>query len=206
MFQTYPANIFVQTASINLEQFKTSVKMNIVFGINDDLLLSFNEKNWTFMNDDWLTFREKNSNLIDASDFWEATVSSSERCLRNAKLYPLFNMEKALKAEFWIDSRKKSVEEIKIWKQSYRLSIEDILKSSDISKLFQNRRHIFNLVNLKTLVKSVIQNKAIQFNDIIQNAVLDGYAFDLLKFFDDGNLLNDYISFFLLDKKAYKIL
>ena len=188
-FQTYPSNIFVQAVILNLERFETSVEINIVFGIFDDLLISFNDKKWTIMNDDWLTFREKTGYLIDENDFWDGDVNPDQRCIRNAKLYPLFNMEKTLKSDFWIDTRKKSADDIKSWKKSYRLSIEDILKSSDISKAFQNRRNIFNLVNLKTLVKSVVQNKVIQFSDIIRNAVLDGYAFELLKLFDDGNIL-----------------
>jgi hypothetical protein len=171
--------------------------MNIVFGIKDNLSISFNEKMWTFMNDDWLTFREKTSFLIDENDFWDRDICLSERCLKNAKLYPLFNMEKTIKSDFWIDLRKKSSDDIKSWKKSFRLSIEDILKSSDISKAFQNRRNIFNLVNLKTLVTSVVQNKVIQFSDIIRNSVLDGYAFELLRLFDDGNLCSyRYFTFF----------
>ena len=179
--------------------------MNIVFGIKDNLSISFNEKMWTFMNDDWLTFREKTSFLIDENDFWDRDICLSERCLKNAKLYPLFNMEKSIKSDFWIDPRKKSSDDIKSWKKSFRLSIEDILKSSDISKAFQNRRNIFNLVNLKTLVTSVVQNKVIQFSDIIRNSVLDGYAFELLRLFDDGNLCSYlYFTFFFLFNKLLK--
>ena len=135
-------------------------------------------------------------NLIEVSDLWSTDISPNERCLRNAKLYPLFNLENSLKIEmndiaqfFWIYSnsnKKKNLDTIKIWKKSYRLSIDDILKNSDYSKTFQKRRNIFNLVNLKTLVKSVIENKAIQFNDIIRNAVMDGYANELLALFDEG--------------------
>ena len=192
----FPSDLFVQKVNINVECFKTTFKLNIVLGINDSLLLPFGEANWTFMNGDWLKFREKTKNLIDDTDLWDRQIGSNERCLRNAKLYPIFNLShvKALKTEmrdfnqfFWINSQKMSEDCIKMWKQSYRISIEDILKSSDISKVFQNRRNIFNLVNIKTLVKSVVLNKAIQFNDIIRNAVLDGYSTELLKLFDEGN-------------------
>ena len=167
--------------------------MNIVFGIKDNLILNFDEKSWTFMNQNWAKFRENTQNLVDENDLWSLETNPSERCLRNAKLYPLFNLNSACKADsndidhfFWITSNKMSAESIRTWKMSYRLSIEDILKNADYSKTFQNRRNIFNLVNLKTLVKSVVENRVIQFNDIIRNAVMDGYSNELLKFFDEG--------------------
>ena len=183
--------MFVQSVELNLEYFNSTAKLNIVFGIRDDLMSTFNDKDWTIMNESWPRFKERTNCLIKESDLWDSEVEPSSRRLMNAKLYSLINASDTkietddMNQYFWINANK-SNELVKKWKQSLRLSLQDIVLNLDYSKTFKTRRNIFNLINLNSLVKNVVDNKVIPFNEIIRNTIHDGYAKEILRLFDEG--------------------
>jgi hypothetical protein len=148
------------------------------------------------MNQSWSEFKQ--SSLIDAEDLWPSAGKSarngSERTLFNAKLYSIFHPHltvdemSLLNQNFWMDLIKhpQNSSLVNKWRESLRLSLEELSSLIDLEKLFDNRRRLFNTVNAQHLVKSVIEKRSIKFSSLINNAVHDGYANEILKLLDDG--------------------
>lgn len=152
---------------------------------------------WLIMNEKWSEFSRRTT--ITEFDLWNQTTAPCS--LWNAKLYPLINpslskVEMAtLSRFFWIDSHgsggKLSSDLVVKWRNSLRLSLEDILAILSLKDLFQQRRLIFNNINSRHLVDSIVSNTCIPFRNLIRNAIYDGYADELLKLLDDGKPLID---------------
>ncbi len=150
--------------------------------------------NWTIMNQSWPDFKQ--SSLINENDLWPATCNIDECTLFNAKLYPIFHSHltveemRLLNLNFWMDLIKhpRSGVIVSKWRESLRLSLEEIGSLVNLERTFENRRRLFNAVNTRHLVKSVMEKRPIKFNSLIQNAVHDGCAQDILKLFDEGRL------------------
>ena len=198
---TVPSNIFVQNVPLNIDSLKSSVSINIVFGIYDNLSLKFSpdkDSSWTIMNQSWTDFNQ--STLITEEDLWPSmgrkSGRSGERSLFNAKLYPVLHPHltvedmSQLNQNFWMDLIKqtRNVSLVGKWRESLRLSLEEIGSLVDLEKMFENRRRLFNIVNARHLVKSVTEKKPIKFGSLIKNAVHDGYAKEILKLLDEGLL------------------
>ena len=185
-----PKNLFIQKIKVNLECLNSEVNLNLVFGIKDNLTLSFKNPKWTIMNQSWKEF--SSITQITESDLWSNDIECDQRCLLNAKIYPLLhpnlNKEdmKYLNDFFLIDLNDSSKNLTKTWRMCLRLSFEDILECVDLTYIFSSRRKTFNTINNKRLVQNVLENRVIQFNSLIKNAVLDGHANELLKNFDEG--------------------
>ncbi|CAF0975030.1 unnamed protein product [Brachionus calyciflorus] len=191
--RTIPSNLFIQNIDINLECLSTSVNLNLVFGIGDDLSKIFNSTDWTILNKNMSEFTLLTS--IVEKDLWPDEIS--DKTLSNAKLYPVLNSNlnseemSYLRKYFWIDLKNsKTLNEnlVKKWKQSYRYSLEDLSSIINLEEMFQKRRYIFNKANIDYLVKSVVENRPIQFNSILRNSIRDGFANEILTYFDQISL------------------
>lgn len=151
------------------------------------------------MNESWESFNCRNG--ISVEDLWPSTAedySAESRTLSTAKLYPVFNLELTkdemtyLSAWFWIDlvgspaslTRRPSM--VQRWRQSVRLSLDEINGHVNVDKLLGNRRHLFNTVSSRYLVDSIVKNTPIAFDALIRNIVQDGYAQHLLSLLDEG--------------------
>jgi hypothetical protein len=185
--------VFVQNIEIKLGSLNVETNVNIVFGIDDDLTKQFCENDdWTIMNEMWSSFSKKTG--INQNDLWPL-CALNERNLANAKLYPIFNLNLSkeemsyMSRYFLIDliSSQFSTNNVIKWKQSVRLSLEELGSHVDLEKLLANRRFIFNLVNIERLIDSIIKNKPIEFNYLIKNAIRDGFAERVLNLLDEGN-------------------
>ena len=194
-----PPGLFIQNVYLNIDCLKTEINFNIVFGCSDNLMQKFNDSNWSLMNEKWSDLKSKT--LINESDLWPivgGVNKNTERTLFNAKLYPIFHPNltvdemSLLNKNFWLDIIKHPKNSVLMnkWRESLRLSLEEIGPLVNLERLFSNRRRLFNLVNVKHLVKSVMEKRPIQFNSLIQNAVHDGFALEILKLFDQAALQN----------------
>ena len=117
-----PGDLFVQCVELNAECFKTSIQLNVVFGMRDNLSATFDSDGdntqcvpeyvfnsdtmksdiidlivvymfrWTLMNEPWSSFTARTS--IDASDLWPLSNGGgvTRRSWLNAKLYPVMHM------------------------------------------------------------------------------------------------------------------
>lgn len=184
---------------MNFECLSSLINLNVVFGLNDNLTKCFNEEDWSLMN---VKFSDLNSNTgIKSTDLWSSDLDNNKKTLLNAKLYPLVNSNlnkqemDELSCFFWINLLNNPLSSnpilINNWRQSLRLSLEDIITIVNLEALFMHRRKVFNLINNKMLVRSVIDSKQIEFNSIIRNAIYDGYGNEILKLFDEG-IFQDY--------------
>ena len=145
------------------------------------------------MNKSWQQFKLETS--INEIDLWDDNTALDKRSLTNARLYPYISLYldkdemSSLSQYFWIDLMSSSQKSIlvKKWRESSRLSLENVFAMLNYEQLFTRRRRVFNTINVKFLVEHVIENKSIQFNSLIRSAVYDGYANEILKSFDKGN-------------------
>ena len=193
-----PSNLFVQGLFIQLDGFMRDIRLSVVFGIKDNLLRSVDDcvdNEWTIMNEKWDLFQKRTN--INQHDLWPN--GTKERKLWNAKLYPLINHAlnrddiEELNQFCWLklaDTSIKSVDLIDKWRSSLRLSLDDILSIINFENLFRHRRSIFNHINNRYLVNSVVENRCIPFGNLIKNAIYDGYSDSLLKLFDRAALNN----------------
>jgi hypothetical protein len=194
-----PSDLFIQNIEIFLECFKTHLNLNIVFGMNDNLMKKFTNENWTIMNEKWSDFVKDNP-TISENDLWPQSeiIDLNERSLINAKLYPIIhlNLNEAemnhLRQFFWIDfkSKVRSSLLIKKWKQSVRVSIEDIISMINLEKLFENRRHIYNIINSNHIIDCILKSKPTKFTSLIRNAIYDGYSNELLSYLEETAFKN----------------
>jgi hypothetical protein len=142
------------------------------------------------MNQKWWDFNQTTG--INIEDLWPSSTISKN--LFNAKLYPIFNTNMTqtefnlFRKNFWFDLIKmpKDKQSVKKWRESHRLSLEEIGSIVNLEKTFETRRILFNRISAKHLVDSVIQKRPINFNALIKNCVHDGFSDELLKLFDEG--------------------
>lgn len=175
--------------------------MHIVFGVEDNLSQTFkpaDAKNWKIMNEPWSEFSSR-TQIVD-SDLWPAdAVDANERTLFNAKLYPIFNSTSSkeemtyLSRYFLIDLTRvdfQNASMVKKWRQSVRLSLENIGSIVRLESLFDNRRKLFNSVNVNYLIESILANRPIEFNRIIAHSIRDGCGEQILSLLDEHALKN----------------
>ncbi len=189
-----PANLAIQNVHVDFRCLngETELSLNIVLGVDDHLTRLFdpNSSDWKVMNVAWAEFSRTTS--ISESDLWSA--ADEERCLMNAKLYPVLNInmdrEEMLEIRefFWTDliNSENKPQLVSKWRNSMRLSIQDILATCRLDRLFEKRRFISNSVNAELLVKEVVAGRSIDFVSLIRKAVSDGYAGLILGGFDQA--------------------
>ncbi len=177
-----------------MECFKTDLNLNVVFGVNDNLTKKFTDQNWSIMNEKWSDFVK--DTLISENDLWPQSeiMDSNERSLLNAKLYPIIHLNlneiemSQLRQYFWVyfKSKNKSPLLIKKWKQSVRVSIEDIISMINLEKLFKNRRHVHNIVNANHIIDCILKSKPSKFTSLITSIIRDGYSHELLSLLENA--------------------
>lgn len=188
--------MFIQRACLQLDSLNVETSVHIVFGIYDNLTKRFNDDNdptWTIINQSWTEFSRRYG--ISTDDLWP---SSRNRTLSNAKLFPIFSLglskdEMAhLSHYFWLELIESSTlvnaTTLAKWKQSVRLSLEEIGSHVNLEKILANRRRLFNLASTRSLVDSIVNNTPIPFASLIRNAVHDGYAHHMLNLLDEGRI------------------
>ena len=196
MNRKIPANMFIQRAFLQLDSLNDETSVHIVFGINDNLTKRFDDDNdstWTIMNQSWTEFSRRYG--ISTHDLWS---SSQNRTLSNAKLFPIFSLGLSkdemthLSHYFWLELIESSTlinaTTLAKWKQSVRLSLEEIESHVNLEKILSNRRGLFNLASTRSLVDSIVNNTPIPFASLIRNAVRDGYAHHMLNLLDEGRI------------------
>lgn len=195
----------MQSCHVKLDSLNVETSLNVVLGTNDNPSQAFDEAAaaaaWSIMNESWTSLSRRLG--IEASDLWPTSQSGGggeqeNRTLFNAKLYPIFNLslskdEMAYLSEyFWLDmisARQQQQQQsglVAKWRQSVRLSLEQIGAHVNLGKLLDQRRYLFNMASIQLLTDSIIHNRPINFVSLIRNSVRDGYAQHLLNLLDQG--------------------
>ena len=170
--------------------------VNIVFGIHDHLTTVFNDKDWMIMNRKWSDFTK--SATIFESDLWSADVKPEHRSLMNAKLFTISSVHlnqhdmTRLNQFFWIDllNAISKGQLVSRWRQSMRISLNDILELQSLEKLFEQRRFILNKIQTEMFISRVVSKTSINFISLIRIAVHDGFANNILDSLDRVALEN----------------
>jgi hypothetical protein len=170
------------------------VSVNLVFGLNDNFGISLDPNNnvsFTLFNEKWEDFKANSG--INESDLWPSDIEPKNRTLLNAKLYSMVHSGSSdernyLSEFFWLEANEKKKNFVNKWRNSLRLSLEDIIAITNLDKLFAKRRSINSCVNTDFLVSHIVENKVTQFLPLIRNAVHDGYATEILTKLDEAAL------------------
>jgi len=160
---------------------------------------SGNDSKFKIFNENWQEFKKKTT--INESDLWPNDMDQTKRTLFNAKLFSLLHSGSCeiernnLSDFFWIEMSKKTPSLVNKWRNSLRLSLEDIFPIINLEKVFNNRRFIFNCINTDLLINHIVENKVTQFIPLIKNSVHDGYIDNVLKRLDEISLkfINDLV-------------
>ena len=158
---------------------------------------SGNNSKYKIFNENWQDFKTKTT--INESDLWSNDMDQTKRTLFNAKLFSLLHSGSCeiernnLSDFFWIEMSKKTPSLVNKWRNSLRLSLEDIFPIINLEKVFNNRRFIFNCINTDLLINHIVENKVTQFIPLIKNSVHDGYIDNVLKRLDEIITTGDYL-------------
>ncbi|XP_070574634.1 L-fucose kinase-like [Ptychodera flava] len=161
-------------------------KIYTVMGKFDNLKTAYVKGTSTFCNSPWIVFLQRTG--IDKEDLWAADQTDYDRTLFNAKLFPVWHCTEdvGIREVLWLQGA--DVEDndamLQRWKESWRLSLEEILKCIDLTMEFQWRRDLFYEIAQQE-VKDVLlnsQNKGLL--PYFKSAVLEGYADQLLHTLD----------------------
>ncbi|CAI9735189.1 L-fucose kinase [Octopus vulgaris] len=139
-YMNFPNNLVIQGFNILLKSLETSKYIMTVHGINDSLNGSLNAENATFCNQKWKDFIKRTG--IKEEELWNTSDDSSKKVLWTAKLFPIFHHEEnvGMKEILWLLGESCDGAEVpKKWRESWRLSLSEILKLVDLSSEFSLR-------------------------------------------------------------------
>ncbi len=116
----------------------------VVFGVKDQVKLSFDHPSATFTNRPWKALFERSG--ITPDEIW-AETKTKDRSLWNAKLYPLHCDSSSVQSVLWLqDSETPPTEFIRQWREMRRVSLADLLSLADPKESFHWRRQLsFNI-------------------------------------------------------------
>ena len=121
----------------------------------------------------------------DDDGVWPASIPDNSRTLWNARIYPvLVGADAPAESVLWIQyDSPPSVQSLSEWKQSTRVSLEDILSLSDAPQEFYWRARASFLVDLKEMESILLERKDRPLLPIIQRCQPE-YKADLLASLD----------------------
>ncbi|XP_035223002.1 L-fucose kinase-like [Stegodyphus dumicola] len=131
----------------------------VIFGIQENLMAPVDLSCSFFCNKPWSSLLEHLG--VEENEIWNSNLSSKERRLLNAKLYSTnLSIVEALTLYHSEDpSSKEFLELVKRWKKHEHYSIEDILERINYSRVFQNRRNMYNRVSSEIVKKTLMNNE-----------------------------------------------
>jgi len=117
----------------------------MLFGLNDVLTKSVEDESSTFCNERWDSFFSRTG--IVSSEVWSLGVGG-RKCLMNARIFPVFNPNEPV--EFldllWLQGAYKDEKRLLKWRNSWRLSISDLVNIYDAeSELMQRSSLLFEI-------------------------------------------------------------
>uniref|UniRef100_A0ABM0MGI0 L-fucose kinase-like n=1 Tax=Saccoglossus kowalevskii TaxID=10224 RepID=A0ABM0MGI0_SACKO len=130
----------------------------------------------------WIIFLQRTG--IDKEDIWPADKTDYVRSLFNAKLFPVWHCTEdvGIKELLWLQGAEIEDNDVVLqrWKESWRLSLQDISQCVDINTEFQLRRDMsfqIGQADVKTVLAGMENKSLLPF---FKSAVVEGYSDCLL--------------------------
>uniref|UniRef100_A0A8C5LGP4 L-fucose kinase n=1 Tax=Jaculus jaculus TaxID=51337 RepID=A0A8C5LGP4_JACJA len=139
----------------------------------------------TYLNMSWSEFFKKTG--IRDWDLWDPDTPSSERCLLNARLFPVLHPLRALgpRDMLWmLHPQKDGGEALRVWRASWRLSWEQLQPCLDRTATLDARRDLFYHQALKKAQHVLEARQDLCLRPLIWTAVREGHPGPLLAMLD----------------------
>ncbi|CAD5120614.1 DgyrCDS9171 [Dimorphilus gyrociliatus] len=181
--QTIPSNSVISSFRIRLPTMGCGGNVvTTILGLQDDVMLSISSPESTFVNIPWCEFFKRTD--IKKEDLWENVSDLQNCCLLNARLFPVFHPLHPITASdvLWFATNIES--NVEKWRQSWRLSLKDILMFVDVSSEFAWRRQVFSKVTEYKVEKTLSGKFDNGLGNLYISACIDGYEGQILNVLD----------------------
>ncbi|XP_033290537.1 L-fucose kinase isoform X5 [Orcinus orca] len=129
----------------------------------------------TYLNMSWSQFFQKTG--IRDWDLWDPDMPRIERCLLNARLFPVLHPSRALGPQdmLWmLDPQEAGSKALRAWRASWRLSWEQLQPCLDRAATLASRRHLFFRQALHKARHVLEARQDLSLRPLIQAAVREG--------------------------------
>ncbi|XP_005105725.1 L-fucose kinase [Aplysia californica] len=182
-----PDSMVVQGYNVYLKTLDRSQYVVTVHGKLDDIMAPTWKSRSTFCNQPWLILLCRTG--IEREELWPTGTENDQQTIHTAKLFPLFHVSQhvGITETLWLlgtveDDKEKSI--LKRWRESWRISLSDILKCTDIGAEFQWKRDLFFKIGAIDLEKTLNTQGNKGFCCLHNSASVEGYADSLLQTLD----------------------
>ncbi|GAB1609418.1 L-fucose kinase-like [Argonauta hians] len=186
---TFANDLVIQGFNILLKSPICSKCILTIHGMKDSLNSSLEEENSTFCNQNWKDFIWRTG--IKEEQLWDTADNSSQKVLWTAKLFPIFHHEESvgMKEIQWLlgEVANDNSQVAKRWRESWRLSLSEILKLVDHSSEFTQRRKLFYEISEQHIKTTLLNGENNGLRYIYESVSLEPetYSQSMLKALDN---------------------
>ncbi|XP_059142125.1 L-fucose kinase-like [Physella acuta] len=174
-----PDGIVLQGFNVHLKTMGMSRHMITVHGRFDDIKGPTWKSMSTFCNQPWLVLLDRTG--ITREELWESNMADDLQTILTAKLFPVFHISElvGLKEILWLmgtvhDDKDRTI--LKRWRESWRISLSDILSHTDVETEFAWKRKLFFTVGEQHLKKTLQCQGHLGFCSLYNSASVEGYT------------------------------
>ncbi|XP_069511095.1 L-fucose kinase isoform X2 [Ambystoma mexicanum] len=152
-----------------------SLTVFTLLGVQDDIQGPAEERG-TYLNGSWTDFFHRTG--IWESDIWGLETPQSQRCLMNARLFPIFHPTEAvgLQGILWFLEPVARERELRLgqWRASWRMSWAELLLHLDQESELRLRRALFFRQAQEKVRRSLLKRQECSLLPLIRTAVYEG--------------------------------
>ncbi|OXB54282.1 hypothetical protein ASZ78_002909 [Callipepla squamata] len=134
----------------------------------------------TYLNIPWAEFFRRTG--VRKGDLWDAETPQNDRCLLNARLFPVLHASEALGLEdvLWLLAPTASDERLARWRAAWRMSWQELLPCLDKAAELGARRDLFFMQGQQKVRRVLLGRQDGSLLPLIRSAVHEGYHEALL--------------------------
>eukprot|EP00795_Rhopilema_esculentum_P010877 gene10877-19700_t len=156
----------------------------IILGLHDNLTMDVNDQRSTFCNASWDSFFNRTG--IMAQELW-STNTGGRKNLMNARLFPIFSPGDSL--DFldllWLQGSDSDPTRLLKWRNSWRLSMADIVNIYDVESELSARRNLLYSIGKKLTKEALIGGHDRCLLPFFRYCILEGYFEEILSVLDN---------------------
>ncbi|OXB74073.1 UNVERIFIED_CONTAM: hypothetical protein H355_003136 [Colinus virginianus] len=139
----------------------------------------------TYLNVPWAEFFHRTG--VRKGDLWDAETPQNDRCLLNARLFPVLHASEALGLEdvLWLLAPTASDERLARWRAAWRMSWQELLPCLDKAAELGARRDLFFMQGQQKVRRVLLGRQDGSLLPLIRSAVHEGYHEALLGTLDE---------------------
>ncbi|CAL1547211.1 unnamed protein product [Lymnaea stagnalis] len=183
----FPDGMVVQGFNVYISTLGMSRYMFTVHGRFDDIKAPSWKSMSTFCNQPWLVLLDRTG--IVREELWDSNMGDDLQTILTARLFPVFHISESvgLKEVLWLmgsvhDDKDRSM--LKRWRESWRISLSEILDHVDVEAEFVWKRKLFFKIGEEHLRKTLETQGHQGFCSLHNSASVEGYTGSVLSMLD----------------------